>query len=72
MAVDSLRDQWTRVAKLDEEIAVIERRLAVWHTSNEDSRRIGAIPGAGVLSATAVVAAMGGPKVFNSGREFSP
>ena len=71
MAVDSLRDQWARVAKLDEEIAVIERRLALWHNSNETSRRIGAIPGVGVLSATAAVAAMGDPKVFKSGREFA-
>ena len=29
MAVDSLRDQWVRVAKLDEEIAVIEWLLAL-------------------------------------------
>ena len=71
MAVDSLRDQWARVAKLDEEIAVIERRLALWHKSNEASCRIGAIPGVGVLSATAAVAAMGDPKVFKSGREFA-
>ena len=71
MAVDSLRDQWARVSKLDEEIAVIERRLALWHKGNEASRRIGAIPGVGVLTATAAVAAMGDPKVFKSGREFA-
>ena len=71
MAVDSLRDQWARVAQLDEEIAVIERRLALWHKGNEASRRIGAIPGVGVLTATAAVAAMGDPKVFKSGREFA-
>ena len=71
MAVDSLRDQWARVARLDEEIAVIERRLTLWHKGNEASRRIGAIPGVGVLSATAAVAAMGDPKVFKSGREFA-
>ena len=71
MAVDSLRDQWARVAKLDEEIATIERRLTLWHKSNEASRRIGAIPGVGVLGATAAVAIMGDPKVFKSGREFA-
>ena len=71
MAVDSLRDQWARVARLDEEIAVIERRLELWHKSNEASRRVAAIPGVGVLIATAAVAAMGDPKVFKSGREFS-
>ena len=71
MAVDSLRDQWARVAQLDEEIEVIERRLALWHKGNEAIRRIGAIPGVGVLTATAAVAAMGDPKVFKSGREFA-
>ena len=71
MAVDSLRDQWARVARLDEEFAVIERRLELWHKSNEASRRVAAIPGVGVLIATAAVAAMGDPKVFKSGREFS-
>ena len=72
MAVDSLRDQWARVAKLDEEIAVIERRLALWHKSNEASRRIGAIPGVGVLSATAAVAAMGDPKSSNPDANSQP
>ena len=35
------------------------------------SRRVAEIPGVGVLSATAVVAAMGDPTAFRSSREFA-
>ena len=71
MVMDTLREQWARVARLDEEIGDIERRLKVWHRDNAASRRIAEIPGVGVLSATAAVAAMGDPAAFRSGREFA-
>ena len=71
MVMDTLREQWARVARLDEEIAGIERRLIVWRRDNAASRRIAEIPGVGVLSATAAVAAMGDPAAFKSGREFA-
>ena len=68
MVVETLREQWVRVTDLDGEIDRIERRLAVWHRQNLASRRIAAIPGVGVLSATAAVATMGDPAAFRSGR----
>ena len=71
MAVDSLRDQWMRVLRLDEEIAVIERRLGLWHRGNAASRRVAEVPGVGLLTATAAVATMGDPSAFRSGREFA-
>ena len=71
MVIDTLREQWARVARLDEEIAEIERRIGVWHRGNADCKRIAEIPGVGVLTATAVVAAMGDPAAFRSGREFA-
>ena len=69
--METLREQWARVAQLDAEVATIEERLKVWHRQNAASRRIGAIPGVGVLSATAAVATMGDPAAFKSGREFA-
>ena len=69
--IESLREQWARIARLDEEIGTIERRLLLWHRHNPASRRIAAIPGVGVLTATAAVAAMGDPASFRSGREFA-
>ena len=53
MVVEALREQWARVSRLDEEIGEIERRLKLWHRDNVASRRIAAIPGVGVLTATA-------------------
>ena len=71
MVIDTLREQWARVGQLDEEIGEIERRIRVWHRGNADCKRIAEIPGVGVLTATAVVAAMGDPAAFRSGREFA-
>ncbi len=69
--VETLREQWVRISDLDGEIDTIERRLKAWHRQNRACRRIAAIPGVGVLSATAAVATMGDPTVFGSGREFA-
>jgi len=71
MIVESLREQWARVGQLDREIGKIERQIALWHRGNGASRRIAEIPGVGVLSAAAAVAAMGDPATFRSGREFA-
>ena len=71
MVIDTLREQWARVGRLDEEIGEIERRIGVWHRSNAHCKRVAEIPGVGVLTATAVVAAMGDPAAFKSGREFA-
>ena len=71
MVIDTLREQWARVGRLNEEIGEIERRLGVWHRGNADSKCIAEIPGVGVLTATAVIAAMGDPAAFRSGREFA-
>lgn len=71
MVVDALREQWARVARLDEEVRGIERHLKLWHRDNAASRRVAEIPGVGLLCATASVAAMVDPAAFRSGREFA-
>ena len=50
MVIDTLREQWARVAQIDEEIRNIEHRLRLWHRGNAASRRIADIPGVGVCS----------------------
>ena len=67
MLVETLREQWGRVAALDAEVDVIEQRLEAWHRDSPASRRLAAIPGVGLLSATALVAMMGDPAAFRSG-----
>lgn len=69
--LETLREQWARVGQLDEQVAEIEQRLRAWHKEDKASRRIAEIPGVGLLTATAAVAAMGDPKSFKSGREFA-
>jgi transposase len=42
-----------------------------WHKTNADSQRLATIPNIGVVTASAIVAAVGTGKQFKSGREFS-
>ncbi|TDY16722.1 transposase [Paraburkholderia sp. BL6665CI2N2] len=69
--VDTLREQWNGLTKLDEQIVVIERRLRQWMLEDKAVKSITEIPGVGVLTATAAVATMGDVKSFRSGREFA-
>ncbi|MCP4999080.1 MAG: IS110 family transposase [Hyphomicrobiales bacterium] len=52
-------------------IGVLETRLKAWHRSNEASRRLSAIPGVGVITATALVATIGDASQFHSGRQLA-
>lgn len=69
--IDTLRDQWNELARLDERIARIEASLLAWMRQDRAAKAISAIPGVGLLTATAAVAAMGDAKAFRSGREFA-
>ena len=69
--IDTLRDQWNELARLDGRIARIESSLLTWMREDRAAKAIFAIPGVGLLTATAVVAAMGDAKAFRSGREFA-
>jgi transposase len=69
--IDTLREQWNGLEALDKQIAEIERRLHAWMKQDEACKAIAAIPGVGLLTATAAVATMGDPKSFKSGREFA-
>jgi transposase len=71
MVIDTLREQWARIGKMDEEIGTIEQRIKLWLKNNDACRRIAEIPGVGPLTATAAVALMGDAKAFKSGREFA-
>jgi transposase len=71
MLIETLREQWMRLSALDEQIARIEQRLQTWMKQDQSSTAIAAIPGLGVLTATAAVATMGEAASFRSGREFA-
>ncbi|MDC6129624.1 IS110 family transposase [Burkholderia gladioli] len=69
--IDTLREQWAGLTKLDEQIAAIERRMQEWKKDDHAVKAISEIPGVGLLTATAAVAMIGDAKVFRSGREFA-
>jgi transposase len=69
--IDTLREQWNGLSKLDQQIATIERRLREWMKQDKACNSIAEVPGVGLLTATAAVATMGDPKSFRSGREFA-
>ena len=71
MVVETQREQWGRVAALVDEVGVIEQRLEACHRNSPASQRVAAIPGVGLLGTTALVAMMGDPAAFRSGREFA-
>jgi transposase len=56
---------------LKAQILTFDRHIMAWHRSNETSKRLDAIPGIGSALATALVASIGDPKAFRSGRDFS-
>jgi transposase len=64
--IDTLREQWNGLSKLDEQVAEIERRMREWK-KDAAMKAISEIPGVGLLTATAAVAMIGEAKVFKSG-----
>lgn len=67
---DSLREQVQRIKQLMVDIKAIEVRLATVLRTDTDMKRVAAIPGVGLLTATAAIATMGEAKAFKSAREF--
>ena len=57
--------------ELTEEIGALDQDLKAWHAGNEASRRLAAIPGVGVITATALAATVTDPDQFRSGRQFA-
>lgn len=66
-----MADQYTQLQEMDERIADYDRRLQLAHRQSEASRRIEAVPGVGLLTATAMVAAVGKATDFRNGRQFA-
>jgi len=67
----ALRGQIEQIRALSEQIKALERQISSWQRRAEDCRRIGEIPGVGLLTATATVATIGDARSFRSGREFA-
>ena len=68
---EALEPMRLQLLGLNEQIDRLEARVAAWHRENEASRRAAEVPGVGVLTASAAVATIGDPHVFDSGRGFA-
>ena len=47
-----------RMAELTGEIAALDKELRAWHAENAASQRLAAIPGIGIITATAIAASV--------------
>src|SRR5215475_8433832 len=61
----------SQLLSLKKQILEFDRMILAWHRSNQTSKRLNCIPGVGPLLATALVASVGDPTTFRSGRNFS-
>ena len=71
LARNVLRTFAAQLRHTDAQIADLERKLKDWHQGNEASRRLTAIPGVGIITATALVATIGDASQFSSGRQLA-
>lgn len=68
---EALEPMRLQLLGLNERIAELDGRIGAWHRQSEASRRAAEVPGVGVLTASAAVATIGDPHVFDSGRGFA-
>jgi transposase len=60
-----------QLAALATQIRALERSLLAWYRQDKASQRLATIPGVGIITATALSAAVTDPSAFRSGREFA-
>ena len=68
---EALEPMRLQLLGLNEQIAQLDGRIGAWHRQNAESRRAAEVPGVGTLTASAAVATIGDPHVFDSGRGFA-
>lgn len=68
---EALLEQVQQIRTLGAQIKTLEQKIGTWQRCSEQCQRIAAIPGVGLLTATAAVATVGDAKSFRSGREFA-
>jgi transposase len=66
-----LNDMYREFVHLDERLEALENKLLRLCVQNDDCQRLMTIPGIGLLTATALVAAIGDINAFKSGRELA-
>ena len=70
-ACQAINTLFDHIDALGEHIAAVERQIVEWHKGNEDSLRLASAPGVGPITASAIVAAVGDGRQFQSARHFA-
>lgn len=68
---ETMADLYEELTLLNKKIADDEERIECIFRQREDCQRLAKIPGIGVLTATALIAAVGNAKLFKNGRHFA-
>jgi transposase len=71
LARRALQSLVVQVRSIQEQIGALETELLAWHRLNLESQRLEAIPGVGVITATALTATIGDASQFRSARQFA-
>ena len=66
-----MQELYSELIRCFEGVEHYDRKLQNIFNFNDDCKRIGKIDGVGVITATALVAAVGDPRAFKNGRELS-
>jgi transposase len=71
LAAEMLGILAAQLRRVAEQVKEVEVKLLAWHRADETSRRLQSVPGLGPITASAIVATVGDPKQFKSGRQFA-
>jgi len=66
-----LNELYDELVHLDDRVNTLEKKLEIISRESDDCQRLLTIPGIGLLTATALIAAIGNISAFNSGRELA-
>lgn len=67
-AISSL---FNHIDALHQQMETVEARILAWHKTSDESQRLASAPGVGPITATAIVAAVGDGRQFQSARHFA-
>ena len=65
------QDLYEEISAKDKRIEIYDTKLEVIFKNNKDCQTISKIEGIGIITATAIIATIGDPKVFKNGRHFA-
>jgi transposase len=71
LVVVSIQEQLKRIDAMQDDIDQLSKRLSGMLKQNQQMLAVQAIPGVGILTATALVATVGDVSTFKSGRQFA-